>query len=162
MRIARKMTISLELSSDIMLLVRLLHDADEDDARIQRLGLDGRHQFYLARSDEQLVGAAMLCWETAVPGESEIEYIAIVREQRRCGYGRQLIARLIAEARARGIKSLLVGTDNTALDTIAFYQRCGFRMDHVRHDFFSYIQPPLISNGIPLRDMLVLRYACFE
>lgn len=157
---AIKMTISLEPSSDIMLLVRLLHDADEDDARIQRLGLDGRHQSYLARSDGQLVGAAMLCWETAVPGEGEIEYIAIVREQRSRGYGRQLMACLIAEARTRGITSLLVGTDNTALDTIAFYQRCSFRMDHVRRDFFSYIQPPLICNGIPLRDMLVLRCDC--
>ena len=54
--------------------------------------------------------------------------------------------------------SILVGTDNTAFDTIAFYQKCGFRIDHVRQDFFSYIHPPLINNGLLVLDMLVLRH----
>jgi hypothetical protein len=47
-------------------------------------------------------------------------------------------------------------------DTIAFYQKCGFRMDHVRHNFFSYIQPPLVIDAIPLVDMRVLRYLVAE
>ena len=69
-----------------------------------------------------------------------------------------LMKSLLEEARRRGMKDVLVGTDNTALETIAFYQRCGFRMDHVRRDFFSYINPTLYHHGIAMRDMLVLRY----
>jgi hypothetical protein len=29
----------------------------------------------------------------------------------------------------------------------------------VRRDYFNYIQPPIVNNGIALRDMLVLRYS---
>jgi len=54
---------------------------------------------------------------------------------------------------------VLVGTANSSLENIAFYQKCGFRMDHVRRDYFVYVQPPVIQNGIVMRDMLVLRYS---
>jgi len=53
---------------------------------------------------------------------------------------------------------LLVGTANAALENIAFYQKCGFRMFEIRRDYFAYIQPPISEHGIVLRDMLVLRY----
>jgi ribosomal protein S18 acetylase RimI-like enzyme len=48
--------------------------------------------------------------------------------------------------------------DNTKLENIAFYQKCGFRMFEIRRDYFAYIQPPIAEHGIVLRDMLVLRY----
>jgi hypothetical protein len=53
---------------------------------------------------------------------------------------------------------LLVGTANSALDNIAFYQKCGFRMSAVKRDFFAYIQPPLREQGIEMRDMIVFSY----
>lgn len=31
-------------------------------------------------------------------------------------------------------------------------------MFEMRLDYFSYIQPPLLENGIQIRDMVVLRY----
>ena len=58
------------------------------------------------------------------------------------GYGRQVIAALQAELPSHG-RILLVGTANSALDNIAFYQKCGFRMRAVKPDFFAYIQPPI-------------------
>jgi hypothetical protein len=62
------------------------------------------------------------------------------------------VAALQTELRGRG-RTLLVGTANSALDNIAFYQKCGFRMYAVRRDHFAYIQPPLTDNGIVMRDM---------
>lgn len=62
------------------------------------------------------------------------------------------------EARRRGARSVLVGTADASLENIAFYLKCGFRIDHVRHDYFDYIQPPIVHNGILMRDMLVLRF----
>jgi hypothetical protein len=38
------------------------------------------------------------------------------------------------------------------------YQKCGFRLDHVRHDYFWYYRTPHFENGIQIRDMLVFRY----
>jgi ribosomal protein S18 acetylase RimI-like enzyme len=73
------------------------------------------------------------------------------------GHGTELVADLLAEARKRNVESVIVGTANCSLDNIAFYQRCGFRMDSVRRDYFDYIDPPIIENGIRMRDMLVFR-----
>ena len=38
------------------------------------------------------------------------------------------------------------------------YQKVGFRMDHVRKDYFWYYREPIYENGIQIRDMLVFRY----
>jgi GNAT superfamily N-acetyltransferase len=137
-------------------LVPILLDADEDEARVRSQVTDQRFTAYAALLDEAVIGAALVYWQE---DESEIEYIAVVEHLRGNGYGKSIIAALLAEARRRGVHSLLIGTDNTAFATIAFYQKCGFRMDFVRRDYFSYIEPPIVNNGIELRDMLVLRYA---
>lgn len=136
-------------------LVPILLDADEDETRVRTQVIDKHFTAYAALQDEATIGAALLRWQE---DESEIEYIAVVAHLRARGYGKSIIAALLAEGRGRGVRSLLVGTDNTAFETIAFYQKCGFRIDSVRRDYFSYIQPPIVHNGIPLRDMLVLRH----
>jgi hypothetical protein len=47
---------------------------------------------------------------------------------------------------------------SAALDDIAFYQKCGFRMYAVKRDYFDDIQPPLREHGIVMRDMIVFAY----
>jgi len=69
-----------------------------------------------------------------------------------------LVAAIQTELPAHG-RTLLVGTANCALDNIAFYQKCGFRMHSVKRDYFDYIQPTLQEYGIPMRDMIVFSYA---
>ena len=136
-------------------LVAVLQAADEGLERIRATLADARHTSYAALDGETLIGAATMRWEAQ---ESEIVYIAVAPERRGQGVGKAIIALLLEEARAREARSVLVGTADAALDNIAFYLKCGFRMDHVRHDYFAYIQPPISENGIPLRDMLVLRF----
>ena len=137
------------------ILLPILHDAEEDDARILAALLDPACVTYAASVDGILVGAAVVRWEE---GEnSEILYIAVIAQERGKGYGKQIMAALRDELPAHG-RALLVGTANASLENIAFYQRCGFRMFEVRRDYFTYIQPPLQEHGIVMRDMLVLRY----
>lgn len=136
-------------------ILPLLRDADEDAERIRSLVTDGMHTSYTAWDEKVLVGAVVMRWEADT---SEIEYIAIASDVRSRGYGKAIMAQIFAEARRRDIHAILVGTDNTAWGAIAFYQKCGFRMDHVRSNFFAYIQPPLVVDGIQMLDMLVLRY----
>jgi ribosomal protein S18 acetylase RimI-like enzyme len=136
-------------------LVPVLLDADEDEERIRRTLADKGNTNYAAQEGDEYVGAVTLKWEEH---ESEILYIAVIRELRGCGYGKSIIEVLTNEMRRRGVHSLLVGTANSSLDNIVFYQKCGFRMYHIRRDFFNYIQPPIRENGILMRDMLVLRY----
>ncbi|HSH81647.1 MAG TPA: GNAT family N-acetyltransferase [Herpetosiphonaceae bacterium] len=102
-----------------------------------------------------LVGAATVKWRE---DPCEIMELAIVPERHGQGLGRQLMTWLIEEARRRRKKTLLVGTANSSIGNIAFYQKCGLRMDHVRRDYFRYYRRPVYENGIQIRDMLVFRY----
>ncbi len=137
-------------------LLSVLRDAEEGEERIRAALLDPACVAYAARVDGQLVGAAVVRWDK--DEASEILYIAVIAEQRKKGYGKQIIAALQAELRERGGRGLLVGTANSSLENMLFYQRCGFRMFEVRRDYFAYIQPPLRECGVVMRDMLVLRY----
>ena len=143
-------------SHETMFLLPMLLDADEGEGRIRAVLLDPTCTAYACWLDSQLAGAAVVRWEKKDP--SEILYIEVAAALRDRGYGKQIMQALQDEMRSRGGRSLLVGTANAALENIAFYQKCGFRMYEIRRDYFAYIQPPVLEHGIPLRDMLVLRY----
>ncbi len=66
------------------------------------------------------------------------------------------------KARQRGATRLLVGTGNFSLDNIAFYQKCGFRMSHVRRGYFDDVDPPEVWQEIELRDMIVFDFVLEE
>lgn len=110
---------------------------------------------YRMDDDGYLVGAATLRWRD---DPCEIQELAIAEERHGQGLGRRFITWLLDQARQRGKRQILVGTANASIGNIAFYQKCGFRMDHVRQDYFRYYREPVYENGIQIRDMLVFRY----
>jgi GNAT superfamily N-acetyltransferase len=133
-------------------LLPILHDAEEDDRRILAALGDPACQAYAMVVNDETVGAAVVRW-----AEPEVLYLAVAAGHRGKGYGREILVALQAELPARGDR-LIVGTANCALDNIAFYQRCGFRMLAVERDHFAYIDPPIRENGIPMRDLIVFSY----
>ena len=134
--------------------LELLHDADEEDDHIRAAMNDPTSTTYIAFDGTRAIGAAVISWQDR---EAEIIHLAVITEKRGLGFGRKIIEALVAQARLRDMSSVLVGTANSSLDNIAFYQKCGFRMDHVRRDYFSYLPQPVMEGGILMRDMLVLR-----
>lgn len=110
---------------------------------------------YRMDDDGHLVGAATLRWRD---DPCEIQELAIAEERHGQGLGRHFITWLLDQGRQRGKRQILVGTANASIGNIAFYQKCGFRMDHVRQDYFRYYREPVYENGIRIRDMLVFRY----
>jgi GNAT superfamily N-acetyltransferase len=110
---------------------------------------------YRAELGGQLVGAASMQWRD---DPCELVDLAIAPERHGHGLGKKLVAELVEEARRRGKRQLLVGTANASIGNIAFYQKCGFRMDHIRKDYFWYYREPHYENGIQIRDMLVFSY----
>jgi GNAT superfamily N-acetyltransferase len=110
---------------------------------------------YRAELGGQLVGAATMQWRD---DPCELVDLAIAPERHGQGLGKKLVAWLVEEARRRGKRQLLVGTANASIGNIAFYQKCGFRMDHIRRDYFWYYREPHYENGIQIRDMLVFQY----
>lgn len=101
------------------------------------------------------VGAASVRWDD---DPAEIVELAIVEQWQGHGLGRRVVDWLIEEAKRRRKRALEVGTRNASIGNIAFYQRCGFRMDRVRRDYFTYYPTPAYENGIEVLDLLVFRY----
>lgn len=149
------MQLEIRVSHDTELLVPILHDADEDDVRIANAIVDRANTSYAAYIGDACVGAAMMHWQA---DESEILYIAVSEAERGKGYGTKLITALVDMALERSTQALVVGTASTSVDNIIFYQKCGFRIDSVRKDFFNYKPTPVYEHGILMRDMVMLRY----
>lgn len=110
---------------------------------------------YRVELDGTSVGAASVRWSD---DPAEIVELAIVESWQGRGLGRRLIDWVIEEAKRRRVRALDVGTRNASIGNIAFYQRCGFRMHHVRPDYFTYYPAPVYENGIEVLDLLVFRY----
>ena len=136
-------------------LVALLKDALASEPMRRAMLADASMASYMAYRDGEIVGAVVVCWSA----ESEIELLAVEAARRGQGIGRAIVAEVLKEARRGGIKRLLVGTGNFTLDNIAFYQKCGFRMSHVRRGYFDDVHPPEFWQGVRLRDMIVFDYA---
>jgi GNAT superfamily N-acetyltransferase len=100
------------------------------------------------------IGAATVRWHSE---PCEILELAIAAEHQGQGLGKMFVAWLVEEARRRGKTAITVGTSNASISNILFYQRCGFRMDHVRADYFRYYRTPRYENGVRVRDLLVFR-----
>ncbi len=59
--------------------------------------------------------------------------------------------------RERGYHRIIVGTGNSSIDNLAFYQKLGFRFRSVVRDFFTLHYPePIFEHGIQWCDMIIL------
>jgi GNAT superfamily N-acetyltransferase len=105
--------------------------------------------------DGALAGAATVRW---AGDPCEIVELAVDERLHGRGLGRRFVAWIVGEAARRGKHAVEVGTANASLGNLAFYQKCGFRFDHVRRDYFSYYREPRVEHGIPVRDLVVFRY----
>ncbi len=138
-------------------LLPILRDAEEREERLREALSDPTCRTFAALTGDRTVGAAVVRWDDSEP--AEIVYIAVVPGERGRGHGRRIVAAVQADVHTG---TLSVGTANSSLDNIAFYQKCGFRMRCVRRDFFDYITPPVRENGIVMRDMIVFDYTAAD
>lgn len=107
----------------------------------------------IAEEEGKIVGVYVL----VKLGDSKMEIINIAVDasiQGR-GIGKKLINDAIQTARMLGCKSLEVGTGNSSISQLGFYQKCGFRIDGVIQDFFlDHYEEEIFENGIQCRDMV--------
>lgn len=90
-------------------------------------------------------------------GEVELKAVAVTPDRHNQGIGKRLLGLVVADLRARGIRRVVVGTGNSGIGQLAFYQKAGFRLWRVERDFFSPdlgYPEGIEENGIPLRDMV--------
>ena len=127
----------------------------EDSERLLDSYIDLGRVWVARTPDGEVVGHLQ-----AVPREPEtweVTNTAVVAAARRAGVGRALLDRAATEARASGVRRLVLATAAADVGALRYYQRCGFRMTHVVRDAFtSYHGYPddLVVDGIPMRDQV--------
>jgi ribosomal protein S18 acetylase RimI-like enzyme len=90
-------------------------------------------------------------------GKLEIMNIAVDETTQGKGIGTKLLRHGIETAKQEGYKFIEIGTGNSSINQLALYQKVGFRMMSIDHDFFTLNYPdPIFENGIQCRDMIRL------
>nr|WP_251030195.1 GNAT family N-acetyltransferase [Bacillus sp. ISL-35] len=111
---------------------------------------------YVAKSDaSDTLGVIVLL---PIGGHSiEIKNLAVAEPAQGKGIGKSLIAHGTQMARKMRYKSIEIGTGNSSINQLALYQKAGFRITGIIHDFFLRNYPePIYENGIQCRDMIKL------
>lgn len=90
-------------------------------------------------------------------GVAELINVAVDESLQGYGLGKFMVLHAVNEAKAQGFKEIEVGTGNSSLMQMALYQKCGFRMDSVRKNFFiDNYDEEIFENGMQCMDMIRL------
>jgi ribosomal protein S18 acetylase RimI-like enzyme len=90
-------------------------------------------------------------------GAAELRVVAVAEADQGSGLGSWLVAHVCQRLRTSGIRRAVVGTGNSGMRQLAFYQRLGFRLERIERDAFTPARgypADLSENGIPTRDMV--------
>ncbi|MFC4348137.1 GNAT family N-acetyltransferase [Kordiimonas lipolytica] len=149
--------INLEIRAeeDAVPFMDLLLQADPSPAMVMDYLADGT--LFSATWDGVVVGVFVLMHLGDV--KWELKNISVAPEWQGKGVGKALLRAAIEEARKEGAKLLDVGTGNSSIDQLAFYQKMGFRMRRIAKNYYTLNYPePIFENGIQCRDMVVLTF----
>lgn len=112
------------------------------------------------RLDSAVVGVCLFVF----PDEEsvEIKNIAISEAYRGKGIGKRVITKAAQQYKEKGYTSMIVGTSNSSIENLSFYQKAGFRFDHILPDYFLRYPQPFYENGIRGIDMVVFRKSLLD
>lgn len=114
-----------------------------------------RAECFVMENQNQLIGTYILL--PTRPETVELVNIAVQENFQNKGIGKQLIRHALERAKEQGFQTLEVGTGNSSIAQLAFYQKRGFRITSVDRDFFTeHYEGELMENGILCRDMIRL------
>jgi len=110
---------------------------------------------YVAEEEKEIIGVMVLVQKN--DETLELMNIAVDEKHQGRGIGKQLILYAVDQAREKGYQFIEVGTGNSSIGQLTLYQKCGFRIKEIVHDFFVKNYPePIFENGIQCRDMIRL------
>ena len=132
----------------------LLLLADDSEAQVHSYYQRG-DLFVLRGGDGRARGMTLVL--AGPDGGAELKAVAVAPELHGQGVGRRMLRLVIADLRAAGVRRVVVGTGNSGIGALAFYQKAGFRLWKIERDFFSPDRgypAGIEEGGIPLRDMV--------
>jgi len=138
---------------------QLFLEADPNRQIIDRY-LNRAYKFELI-INQQLLGVILLI--DTHPDTIEIVNVAVTDLARNQGLGEKLIRFAIDWAQNKHYRNIEIGTGSTSFAQLYLYQKCGFRVIGVDHDFFVDNYPaPIIENKLILKDMLRLKKILYK
>ncbi|MDN5201872.1 GNAT family N-acetyltransferase [Fulvivirgaceae bacterium BMA10] len=142
-----------KLESSVPIPYDLLDLADPSRAMIDSYLNEGT--CYIGILNKEIIGVYVI--KEISSGILEIMNIAVKENFQGKGYGKKLIDHVIDLAREKGFKQLHIGTGNSSIDQLAFYQKCGFEIHAIEKNFFldNYIEP-IFENGIQCKHLVKL------
>lgn len=145
------MKIEFYCQEDTDKLMGLLLKADPDIESIKNY--ISHSTIFVARESNAIIGVVVITFKDA---QYELKNIAVLDSYQGKGIAKELIYRAKDFAKQSGAKNIIVGTGNSSLSQLALYQKCGFRMQSIKKNFFQNYPEPIFENGIPCMDMILL------
>ncbi len=110
---------------------------------------------YVADIESQIVGVLVL-----YPLDNdaiEIKNIAVVSEYQEKGIGTALLSRIFTLMKNKGFTKLIIGTANTSIIPLQFYQKMGFKICSIKKNFFiENYSEPIFEDGNQCVDLIML------
>jgi ribosomal protein S18 acetylase RimI-like enzyme len=131
----------------------LLLLADDSESQVRSYCQQG--DLFVLRADDVATGITLAIQEPG--GDVELKAVGVAPDRQGKGVGQRMIAMVLAELRAAGVRRVTVGTGSCGIGQLAFYQKAGFRLWKIERDFFTAergYREGIEENGIPLRDMV--------
>ena len=141
-------------NADKRIPLSLLLEADPDEVSVE--AYLRRSRVMLAIVSGCIVGVIVYELQRK---EARLWNIAVIADHRRSGVASELMRMMCRQLQSLSIGSVFVGTGNSSIGPLTFYQRLGFRIESVNKDYFASYDPPIYENGIRCLDMIILRYS---
>jgi ribosomal protein S18 acetylase RimI-like enzyme len=132
----------------------LLLLADDSESQVRSYYQSG--ELYVLDDETEAPLGLVLALPTG-DGEVELKAVAVTPARHNQGIGKRMLALVLDDLRVRGVGRVVLGTGNSGIGQLAFYQKAGFRLWRIERDFFTPERgypEGIEENGIPLRDMV--------
>ncbi len=111
---------------------------------------------YIATLNEITVGVIVLSKINTTT--IEIKNIAVKESEQRKGFGKILLKYAEDTSRNLGYTNLLIGTGNSSIKPLTFYQKEGFEIEKIEKNFFiKNYSEAIFENGIQCKHLILLR-----
>lgn len=136
----------------------LLLLADETKEAIEKYIYDS--DIYTVFENDNLNPAGVFALFKLNNEQIEIKNISVLELYQRKGIGSYMLKKIKEISGEESYKEIIVGTSESGINQIQFYERSGFKKYDIKKGFFvkNYANP-IIENEIMLRDMVMLKWS---
>ena len=132
-------------------LLSLLLIADPDPRQINKY-LNDADMFSIEVGGQVLGAVAVTKNENKMV---ELKNIAILPAYRERGLASYVVSNLFEHYHQLGYEQMRVGTANSSIDNLRFYQKLGFRFSEIQPNYFAGYAQPIFENDIRALDLIV-------